>query len=59
MNTEIALSPDQAEHSVEYERAEKAIDETLKRLSLDYVDLLLLHQPYGNYLHAYKRTVGV
>lgn len=38
----------------EYDRAEKAIDETLERLGLDYVDLLLLHQPYGNYLHAYE-----
>lgn len=38
----------------EYDRAEKAIDETLERLGLDYVDLLLLHQPYGNYLHGYK-----
>lgn len=38
----------------EYSRAEKAIDETLERLGLDYVDLLLLHQPYGDYLHAYK-----
>lgn len=38
----------------EYGRAEKAIDETLERLGLTYVDLLLLHQPYGDYLHAYK-----
>ncbi len=38
----------------EYSRAEKAINETLARLGLDYVDLLLLHQPYGDYLHAYK-----
>ena len=38
----------------EYSRAEKAIGETLERLGLDYVDLLLLHQPYGDYLHAYK-----
>ena len=38
----------------EYSRAEQAIDETLKRLGLDYVDLLLLHQPYGDYLHAYQ-----
>ena len=37
----------------EYTRADKAIDETLERLSLEYVDLLLLHQPYGDYLHAY------
>ena len=38
----------------EYSRADEAIDETLSRLGLDYVDLLLLHQPYGDYLQAYK-----
>lgn len=37
----------------EYSRAARAIDETLDRLGLDYVDLLLLHQPYGDYLSAY------
>lgn len=38
----------------EYSRAEQAIDETLARLGLGYVDLLLLHQPYGDYLRAYR-----
>ena len=33
---------------------EKAIDEMLERLDTDYVDLLLLHQPTGDYIHAYK-----
>lgn len=37
-----------------YEDAKKAIDETLKRLDLDYIDLLLLHQQYGEYLDAYR-----
>lgn len=31
-----------------------AIDEMLERLDTDYVDLLLLHQPAGDYMHAYK-----
>ncbi len=43
----------------EYTRADKAIDETLERLSLEYVDLLLLHQPYGDYLHACSTFHGV
>lgn len=38
----------------EYGRAKEAIDETLNRLQVDYVDLLLLHQPYGQYLDAWK-----
>lgn len=37
----------------EYEN-EKAIDETLERLGLDYIDLLFLHQPAGNWQKAYK-----
>ena len=37
-----------------YSYAEEAIDETLKRLDTDYVDLLFLHQPIGDYIHAYK-----
>ena len=37
-----------------YDDALKAIDETLARLDTDYIDLLLLHQQYGEYLDAYK-----
>lgn len=33
---------------------ENAIKDTLARLQLDYVDMLILHQPAGNYIHAYK-----
>lgn len=29
-----------------YEKAKKAIDTSLERLSLDYIDLMLLHEPY-------------
>ena len=38
----------------EYEN-ENAIDETLERLGLDYIDLLFLHQPGGNYQAGYKQ----
>ena len=37
-----------------YADADKAIDETLARLDTDYVDLLFLHQPVGDYVGAYK-----
>ncbi|MCR5491588.1 MAG: aldo/keto reductase [Bacilli bacterium] len=36
----------------------KAVDETLERLQLDYIDLLLLHRPYGNYKKAYQDLVA-
>ncbi len=32
-----------------------AVDETLKRLGLDYVDLLFIHQPAGNFIAGYKQ----
>ena len=31
-----------------------AVDKTLQRLGTDYIDLLLIHQPAGNYLAGYK-----
>ena len=37
-----------------YADADNAIDATLKRLDTDYIDLLFLHQPAGDYIGAYK-----
>lgn len=32
-----------------------AIDKTLKRLDVDYIDLMILHQPAGDYLAGYRQ----
>ena len=40
--------------ATEYEN-ENAVDETLERLGVDYVDLLYIHQPAGNYLAGYRQ----
>ena len=37
----------------EYENP-NAVDETLERLGVDYVDLLYIHQPAGNWLAGYR-----
>jgi diketogulonate reductase-like aldo/keto reductase len=38
----------------DYEDVARAIDDTLARLDLEYIDLLLLHQPYGNVVEGYR-----
>ena len=38
----------------EYEN-QNAVDETLERLGVDYVDLLYIHQPAGNWLAGYRQ----
>lgn len=36
-----------------YEKAKASIDESLKKLQSDYIDLLLIHQPFGDYYGTY------
>ena len=37
-----------------YEKARLSIDESLKKLQSDYVDLLLIHQPFNDYYGTYR-----
>jgi 2,5-diketo-D-gluconate reductase A len=53
-----------------YEKAKQSIEESLKKLETDYIDLLLIHQPFNDYYGTYRameeyykkgkiRTIGV
>lgn len=37
-----------------YNQTLRSIDESLKHLHTDYIDLLLIHQPYGDYFEQYE-----
>lgn len=37
-----------------YERAKASIEESLRKLETSYIDLLLIHQPFGDYYGTYR-----
>lgn len=37
-----------------YEKAKASIDESLRKLKTNYIDLLLIHQPFGDYYGSYR-----
>lgn len=56
--------------NMNYERAKASIDASLKAMDVDHIDLMLLHQAYGDYHDAWRameeayrdgklRTIGV
>lgn len=41
-----------------YEKAKASIEASMEKLRTDYLDLLLIHQPFGDYCGTY-RAIGV
>lgn len=37
-----------------YEEAKKSVEESMRKLKTDYLDLVLLHQPFGDAYSAYR-----
>ena len=37
-----------------YDKAKTSIDESLRKLRTDFIDLLLIHQPFGDYYGTYR-----
>lgn len=37
-----------------YEKAKASIEESLRKLQVSYIDLLLIHQPFGDYYGTYR-----
>jgi 2,5-diketo-D-gluconate reductase A len=37
-----------------YENCKKSVEESLRKLKTDYIDLVLLHQPFSDYYGAYR-----
>lgn len=37
-----------------YEKCKNSVLKSMKKLKVDYLDLMLLHQPFGNYYEAYR-----
>ena len=40
-----------------YEKAKKSIEDSLNKLQLDYIDLVLIHQPFNDYYGTYRAMV--
>lgn len=40
-----------------YENAKKSIEDSLNKLQLDYIDLVLIHQPFNDYYGTYRAMV--
>lgn len=42
-----------------YEKAKASVEESLEKMKLDYIDLVLLHQPFKDYHGAYRALIDL
>lgn len=42
-----------------YEKAKASVEDSLQKMKLDYIDLVLLHQPFKDYYGAYRALVDL
>lgn len=42
-----------------YEQTKASVEESLKKMELDYLDLVLLHQPFNDYYGAYRALIDL
>ena len=42
-----------------YDQTKASVEESLKKMQLDYLDLVLLHQPFNDYYGAYRALIDL
>lgn len=42
-----------------YEKTKQSVEESLRKMQLDYLDLVLLHQPFNDYYDSYRALIDL